>query len=241
MLLVRCEFGATGPVGEKYTIQQVRQHAGAWYATSTTHPPLWFPLSSTDWKGSGEPAAKGTAHTSISSLAPGARAKLILSLLIIESLVRTPSRAHFLADPSAFGVVSQLAVTCPDSARGHVLRSMSRLMQLCPGSLPCTPTMDLYFAPIAKAFVTSCRLGQGAPQDAKQALPSAAAAAAAAIRGFGGGIAFGARPAGFGEPPQAPARPPLPTAKDTVDYTADDNKLALLEVMMEWESLQVRS
>ena len=220
--------------GKRYTIQQVRQHAGAWYATSTAFSTLWFPLSSTDWKRSGEPSAKGTAKTSISGLAPGARAKLILSLLIVETLLRTPSRARFLADPSAFGVVSQLAMSCPDSARGHVLRSMSRLMQLCPGSLPCTPTMDLYFAPIAKAFVTSCRLGQGAPQDAKQALPSAVAAAAM------GGFAFGGRPAGFGEPPRAPIRPPLPTAKDTVDYT-DDNKLALLEVMMEWESLQVRS
>ena len=35
--------------GDTYTIKEVRQHAGKWYAKSTRWDTLWFPISSTDW------------------------------------------------------------------------------------------------------------------------------------------------------------------------------------------------
>ena len=43
--------------GDTYTIKEVMQHAGEWYAKSTRWDTLWFPLSSTDWKGG--PGAQG--------------------------------------------------------------------------------------------------------------------------------------------------------------------------------------
>ena len=69
--------------GQTFEIVEAREHGGAWFATNTQYPTLWFPLSSTDWKspaaaaGAGQPPWADDAQLAILSYVPEGSGRMV--------------------------------------------------------------------------------------------------------------------------------------------------------------------